>query len=207
MRFYPASSPGVTLTELLVVIAIIAILTALLATYLRQPLKQRQMLEATSMVSDIALALKKLKEDCKCEDVFARGSDGRKVAELFDTDAAVRELAPIGEFAGYAPRLNLKKIPYLELKQRAFKGGQLVDPWGKAYRCLVYVHEANGWPYETEAVYSSGPDGVAQNEDDIVRIVQEFPAQAKKDDASRPAQTADELKSTCGWIDKPGGWK
>ncbi len=208
MRFYPASPPGVTLTELLVVIAIISILTALLVGFLRQPLKQRQVLEATSMVNDMALALKKLKEDCQCEDLFARGTDGKKVVDLFDTDAAIKELAPSrSEWAGFAPRLNVKKIPYMEFKQRTLKGGQLQDPWGNPYRYLVYVHEANGWPYETEAIYSSGPDGIAQNPDDIVRIVQEFPAQAKKDDSSKPARTLDELKSTCGWIDRPDGWK
>jgi prepilin-type N-terminal cleavage/methylation domain-containing protein len=187
---------GLTLLEILIVVSIITLLLAIMIPFLRGPLAKRQLVEANATLDGMAMAFEKLKQDYRCDGVFCKGENGEKLLEYYDNNQFVKELAPNLEpwKATYKPRLNTQKTHYMEFKQHSIKKDTIVDPWGNPYRYSVFVRVSQGWPYEVEALYSDGPDRMTRTDDDIVRILHEYPSAPSDADPSRPKFSAAELQ-------------
>jgi len=196
-----------SLIELLVVVSIIVVLLALLAGALMRPRQQQKELEAAEMLQAMGTALLKMKQDLGIDGVLGKNDQGRKDRTLFNTGELMKELCPAqAAFAGFSPRFNSAGTVYMEFKQHHLKDNSIADPWGQPYRYIVYVIESNRWPYEIEALYSSGPDGIARDKDDIVRVISRTPIAASKTDATKPVLDRAHIEETIGWIDKPRDW-
>ena len=167
-----------TLVEMLIVIGALALLTALLLPALRRPLQQKAIVEATVTLESMAAALTQLKEDCRYDGVLAQNADGGLRAEYIETNEFVKELAPkLPAWADtYTPLLNTKKTNYMEFKQHSIRGAAVADPWGNPYKYAVRNKNHNDVWYDVELIYSDGPDRRPATEDDIVRVVHEYPA-------------------------------
>ncbi|HYF48782.1 MAG TPA: prepilin-type N-terminal cleavage/methylation domain-containing protein [Planctomycetota bacterium] len=199
---------GFSLIEILVVVSIIAILIALLAVALAKPRDQQKQLEASEMLQAMGTALLKMKQDLGIETVLGKNDKGSKDKALFDTGELFKELCPSAPaFAGFTPRFNATRTVYMEFKQHHFKNGAVADPWGNPYRYLVYVIDSQQWPYEVEALYSTGPDGRPHTSDDVVREISRSPIRAHASDPTKPELSRGEIEEVIGWIDKPGAWR
>ena len=132
-----------TMIELLAVLAIIGILASIISrggVSIRQQAYRKQ---AAATISALEVSIEMYESDVGTYPTDDLG---------LDCDAMYNDLITGGHG------------PYIELNDDQVSAGQVIDPWGNAFRydCLTPVHNTTAYD-----LWSCGPDGKNGNSDDV----------------------------------------
>lgn len=154
-----ARSSAFTLLELLAVIAIIAVLTSIVIRVGRRASEAGKVARAKAELAALSAALEGYRRQYGD---YPRTTDNATLVQ-----SLIGKLGPTGSALNPAGRVQFEvakftvaspSTPDAAVDPFSNASGQLLDPWGEAYR-YVYKVPASGWTNPSFVLYSLGPDG------------------------------------------------